>query len=465
MATATSPVGSYAITVRVGSLWSPNYTFTFESATLTVAPAVLTVTAADATHAYGAANPTVSCDITGFVNNQTEATSDVTGSPSVSTAATATSPVGSYSSRRPREHSSPRTTRSTFRTETLTVTPAVLPSRQSTVAYGVANPTLTYTISGFANGETATTGGVTGTPVLSTTAVTTSPVGTYPITVGLGTLSATNYKFQSRVSSGTLTVTPALLIVQAQDLQRSYDIPNPSVTYLLVLEDEPQTAVSAATSEASGVPTLSTQANIASPVGTYPITPTLGTLQYANPNYVLDVPNFQSGTLTITPATLAFTANANSRAYGAADPTFTATISGFIGGQTLATSGVTGAAAFTTTASTTSRVGNSYEVVAGIGTLQSADYLFSFVPNTLTITPAPLIITANNASKVYGVAIPTLSASYSGLVNGDTAASLVAPPTLTTTASARAMCCLVAIQSLPQGPATLITPSPISPVH
>ena len=134
---------------------------------------------------------------------------------------------------------------------------------------------------------------------------------------------------------------------------------------------------------------LSTQAGIDSAVGTYPITPTQGTLDIANPNYLLDVSNFQPGTLTITPATLAITANPASRVYGAADPTFTDTISGFIEGQTLATSGVTGAPSFTTTASSTSPVGNTYEIVPGTGSLQSADYLFSFVPGTLTITPAP----------------------------------------------------------------------------
>ena len=129
---------------------------------------------------------------------------------------------------------------------------------------------------------------------------------------------------------------------------------------------------------------------------------------------------------TITPATLVITANPASRVYGAADPTFTDTISGFIEGQTLATSGVTGAPSFTTTASSTSHVGNNYEIVPGTGSLQSADYLFSFVPDTLTITPAPLTIKANNTSQPFGTT-PSLSASYIGLVNGDTAASLAAP--------------------------------------
>ncbi len=39
-------------------------------------------------------------------------------------------------------------------------------------------------------------------------------------------------------------------------------------------------------------------------------------------------------------------------------------------------------------------------------------------------------------SKVYGAALPALTATYSGLVNGDTAASLTTAPSLSTTATA-----------------------------
>ncbi|HKM55156.1 MAG TPA: MBG domain-containing protein, partial [Isosphaeraceae bacterium] len=233
------------------------------------------------------------------------------------------------------------------------------------------------------------------------------------------------------------TVNTARLIVMADNVTRSFLTPNPqSFGWDLVREDAPQTTVSAADPdpELTGTPVLSTQAGINSAVGTYPITPAQGTLAVANPNYLLDVSNFQPGTFTITQATLVITANPASRAYGAADPTFTDTISGFINGQTLATSGVTGAPSFTTTASSTSHVGNTYEVVAGIGTLQSGDYLFSFIPGTLTITPAPLTIMANNTSQPFGTT-PSLSASYIGLVNGDTAASLAAPAVLSTTAT------------------------------
>jgi uncharacterized repeat protein (TIGR01451 family) len=69
----------------------------------------------------------------------------------------------------------------------------------------VANPALTYTLKGFVNGDNASI--VTGQPVLGTTAVVSSPPGAYLITVGAGTLHATNYDFPNLVNA-TLTVQP-----------------------------------------------------------------------------------------------------------------------------------------------------------------------------------------------------------------------------------------------------------------
>ena len=64
---------------------------------------------------------------------------------------------------------------------------------------------------------------------------------------------------------------------------------------------------------------------------------------------------------------------------------------------------------------------------------------FLFSPSTVTVSidvlRAPLIITAENKSKLYGAAIPPLTANYSGFVNGDSAASLDTPPSLSTTAT------------------------------
>jgi hypothetical protein len=57
----------------------------------------------------------------------------------------------------------------------------------------------------------------------------------------------------------------------------------------------------------------------------------------------------------------------------------------------------------------------------------------------LTITPAPLTIQANDVSKVYGAAVPGLTASYIGFVNGDGPSSLAAPALLATTATAASL--------------------------
>jgi hypothetical protein len=81
---------------------------------------------------------------------------------------------------------------------TLTVT-ASAASRQ----FGTANPAFGYSVSGYVNGDGS--GVVSGAPVLSTAAVANSVAGTYPISVGNGTLSAANYVFSD--VSGTLTVT------------------------------------------------------------------------------------------------------------------------------------------------------------------------------------------------------------------------------------------------------------------
>src|SRR6185503_15482578 len=65
----------------------------------------------------------------------------------------------------------------------------------------------------------------------------------------------------------------------------------------------------------------------------------------------------------------------------------------------------------------------------------SANYTIGYVGGTLTVAPAVLTVTANNKTKTYGAANPALTVSYSGFVNGDTAASLTAPPAVTTTAT------------------------------
>ena len=72
--------------------------------------------------------------------------------------------------------------------------------------YSDPNPTLTYTITGFVNGETSLTSDVKGAPVIATAVTSTSAPQAYSITVQKGTLTSTNYTF--KFVNGTFTVTP-----------------------------------------------------------------------------------------------------------------------------------------------------------------------------------------------------------------------------------------------------------------
>lgn len=136
------------------------------------------------------------------------------------------------------------------------------------------------------------------------------------------------------------------------------------------------------------------------------------------------------GAIDITAVGLIVTANPASRGYGAVDPAFTVSYSGFVPGDSPASLG--GTLTFST-APATSGVG-AYPIVPG--GLTSSNYAIAFQPGTLTITAVPLVVTANDATKPAGEANPAFTASFSGLVNGDTAAGIGAALIFTTTATA-----------------------------
>jgi hypothetical protein len=64
-----------------------------------------------------------------------------------------------------------------------------------------------------------------------------------------------------------------------------------------------------------------------------------------------------------------------------------------------------------------------------------ANYTFSYVKGSVTVGPAPLTVTASSPSFAYGGKPPTITSSYGGLVNGDSASSLSPGPACTTTAT------------------------------
>ncbi len=167
----------------------------------TVHKAHLRVTADNQSRLYGQSNPALTATITGFANGETLARSGIIGSPALSTTATGTSPVGSYPIGVDVSGMSAGNYDFTAVNGQLTINKAhlTITADNKTRGVGQADPVFTATITGFVNGETLATSGVSGAPAFSTTATPTSPVGLYPITPTQGTLKASNYDFTTFV--------------------------------------------------------------------------------------------------------------------------------------------------------------------------------------------------------------------------------------------------------------------------
>ncbi|MDB5352689.1 MAG: hypothetical protein JWN86_3936 [Planctomycetota bacterium] len=424
-ASPTSPVagGPYAIIASAGSLESSNYTFAFIDGSLAVDPAILTIHADSVSRSYGDANPALTATFSGFQNGETIATSDITGSPDLFSAASPTSPVagGPYAIiASVGTLSSGNYSFDLFDAE-LTVTKAQLAvtADHQSREYGDANPTLTATFSGFKNGETLATSDVTGSPDLATAANPSSPVagGPYAITAALGSLASSNYTIGT--APGSLAITPATLLFGANDASRAYGGTNPAFTPTF---SGFKNGENLATSDVTGSLSLSTSVTPSSPVagGPYAIIAGVGSL--FSTNYVFSAsPN--AAQLTVTPAPLVVTANDASRVFGAGNPPFSATYSGFRNGETSATSDLTGSPSLTTSATPSSPVASGpYAIDASAGSLSSSNYALSFVNGSLAINQATstttLSLSANPTVFGQGVTISAqvASASPSGAI-------------------------------------------------
>jgi hypothetical protein len=138
-----------------------------------------------------------------------------------------------------------------------------------------------------------------------------------------------------------------------------------------------------------------------------------------------------STSITVNQAVLTISANNQTKLYGAVVPSLSASYGGFVNGESASV--LDTPVSLNTTATEASKVGSYVIIPSGAS---AANYSIKFVNGTLAIQRAPLVIRANDLSKHLDEALPALTASYSGLVNGDTPASLSSPPSLTTAATA-----------------------------
>jgi len=422
--TVTTPVVSSPVNIIsvIGTLAATNYSFTFVNGTITINKKELTVTTVDKTVTYGDAKPTLTYNMTGFVNSETEA-SAVTGSPSLTTAYSNTTPVAS----------SPVTITSatgtlaaanynftlvngivTINKKNLTVT-----SDNKTVTYGDTKPTLTYTMTGFVNSETEA-GVISGAPSLATAYTNTTPVVSSPVTITTanGTLSAANYSFS--FVNGAVTINRKTLTYTADNKTKEYDgnVYSPFTTTITGFVNNETVG------EVSGTLTYSGTGPAAVNAGTYTIVPDVTSLSAAN--YSFSPVNAQLVIQKATP-TLRLMLNTPAPYTGyAQQDLIIPSVSGVISDEKY--NGLT----------TGAKDAGSYSVTADFTPTDLINYntLDNAIAGTYIINKAILTITAGNKNKIYGGENPALTILVEGLLYGEDTSVIDIFPTVSCQANA-----------------------------
>ncbi len=421
--------GSWAISVNdISGLNADNYDFVASGSngSLTVGKATLTVTAGPQMRLYGDANPTFTQGISGYVNG--DDISVVSGTLGYgSSGATGTTGIGTYSITANPTGLSASNYYFVGSNGVLTIDKAhltVTANDISGVTYGDANPTLSYTVSGFKNSETTSTAagysGAVASIILSTDATQTNShynAGTWTISVDdVSGFNATNYDFTANSTDGTMVIDKAVLTVAANSINSgvTYGDANPTLTYGItgyVNSDNSSVVSGTAT-----VTTNATQTNSHYNAGTW--TTDIGSVAGLSASNYSFAASGTSGALVIDKAQLTVTADVQSRLYGDANPALTQTISGYVNGDTLGV--VSGTAYGSTAANATSGVGG-YAIVADTTGLSANNY--TFVANasdgTLTIGKAHLTVTADSFSRTTSESNPTFTQTISGFKNGE----------------------------------------------
>ena len=423
-ATAGVAGSPYAITASnaTGGTFNPgNYSITYANGVLTIAPAPLTVTANNASKTYGQTTTFTGSEFSanGLKNGETvgsvalnsagaPATAGIAGSPYAVTASNATGGTfnpGNYSI--------------TYANGVLTIAPAPLTvtANNASKTYGQTT-TFTgseFTANGLKNGETVGSVNLSSAGTPASAGVAGSPYAVTASNATGGTFNPGNYSIT--YANGVLTIAPAPLTVTANNAAKTYGqtttftgseftangIKNGETVGSATLN----TAGAAATAGVAGSPYAITVSNAAS--GTF------------NPgNYSI---TYVNGTLTIAPAPLTVIANNATTTYGRGPSGTEFTASGLQNGETIGTVTMTGAGP------TSSVAGSPYTVApsnASGGTFNAGNYTITYVNGILTIAPAPLIVTANNATKTAGQTTNFTGSEFtaSGLKNGETVGSV-----------------------------------------
>jgi hypothetical protein len=165
----------------------------------------------------------------------------------------------------------------------------------------------------------------------------------------------------------------------------------------------------------------------ASVPGTFTYTPAAGTVLGVGPHTLsvtftptdttdYTTPPAVTNSITVNSAQLTITPNAQSKVYGT---TLTIPGTAFIATGLQGSDSVSSVTMTSLGTAATAGVGPYTIAASGATGTGLGNYAIVYNPGTLTVTPAPLQVSANSTARVYGAANPTFTGAVTGAVNGD----------------------------------------------
>ncbi len=270
------------------------------------------------------------------------------------------------------------------------------------------------TFAGAANppsGVTVSTSGLSCTEAGASTIAPTLPAGSYalvPSSCSGATLSGTNasnYTIAYTSVAGDFVVTQAPLTITASSGSMAYAATPPTITpsYSGFVNGDNIPSLTTRATCSTAATSLSSVAN--SPY----VSSCAGAV---DPNYSF---SYVAGSVAVMPVALTITASSATVPYGTV-PTITAGYAGFVGSDSA--SSLTAQPTCSTMDTGSSPV-SAMPYTSSCSGAVDANYTITYVSGSVTVTKAPLTITASSESVPYG-STPTVSPLYSGLAGGDT---------------------------------------------
>ncbi len=273
-------------------------------------------------------------------------------------------------------------------------------AQDKTKNYGSPNPTLTYTVTGTANGEVAAFNGT-----LTTRCTTTSTAGDYPITIGTlamktsGLFKPSNYTM--KFVPGTLHVGTEFMTVNSAGYTGAYDGAPHGITVNVVVPDSGYTVRYGLTEGTYNQTTSPTRTDAGETVVYFQVTADGYNTYTGNEKITITQKSFRDSSITCTLNPTLFTYNGQERRP-------TATVKD--GETTLVQD-----RDYTITYVNNINAGIATAIIRGIGNYTGK------IEKEFTITRVNIRVTPDELSKVFGQEDPILTYTYSGAVNSEIA--------------------------------------------